>query len=121
MATGSCNDGEQDLWVLKVDSFGCLVPGCQLYDNIAEQGLELNVLAYPNPTRGKLFLSFRSAHQPTGEFILFNSAGADVQRFAPGGSSVEIDYDIGHHPAGMYLLQYQEQGRVKWSQKVIKE
>lgn len=121
VATGSCNDGEQDLWVLKVDSFGCLVPGCQLYDNIAEQGLELNVLAYPNPTRGKLFLSFRSAHQPTGEFILFNSAGADVQRFAPGGSSVEIDYDIGHHPAGMYLLQYQEQGRVKWSQKVIKE
>ena len=121
VATGSCNDGEQDLWVIKVDSFGCLVPGCQLYDNIAEQGIDLNILAYPNPTQGRLFLSFRSAHIPQGEFTLLNSAGQVVQRFQPGGASVEIDYDIGHHPGGVYLLRYQEQGVVQWSQKVIKE
>jgi hypothetical protein len=34
---------------------------------------------------------------------------------------MEIDYNIGHHPSGMYLLRYQEQGLIKWSQKVIKE
>ncbi len=111
----------QDLWVIRVDSFGCLVPGCQAYDNIAEQGLDLNILAYPNPTKGQLFLSFRSAQPPTGDFILFNSAGAVVQRFQPGGQSVEIDYDIGHHSSGMYLLQYLEQGAVRWSHKIIKE
>ncbi len=121
VSCGSTNDGQQDLWVIRVDSFGCLVPGCQQFDNIAEQSLNLNILAYPNPTRGTLFLSFRSIHLPVGEFVLFNSAGTMVQRFAPGGASVEIDYDIGHHPSGMYLLQYQEQGAVKWSQKVIKE
>lgn len=111
----------QDLWVIRVDSFGCLVPGCQQFDNIAEQGLELNILAYPNPTQGKLFLSFRSADPPDGEFMLFNSAGAVVQRFAPGAASVEIDYDISHHPPGMYLLQYQQQGASRWAQRIIKE
>ena len=111
----------QDSWVIKVDSFGCLVPGCQQFDNIAEQGIDLNILAYPNPTQGRLFLSFRSARSPQGEFTLLNSAGQVVKRFQPGGASVEIDYDIGHHPSGMYLLRYEEQGVVRWSQKVIKE
>lgn len=111
----------QDSWVIKVDSFGCLVPGCQQFDNIAEQGIDLNILAYPNPTQGHLFLSFRSARSPQGEFTLLNSAGQVVKRFQPGGASVEIDYDIGHHPSGMYLLRYEEQGVVRWSQKVIKE
>lgn len=111
----------QDLWVIRVDSFGCLVPGCQLYDNIAEYGLELNVLVYPNPARDKVFISFRSAFDPKGEFTLLNSSGQIVQHFQPGNRSVEIDLDVGHHPPGIYLLQYRDEGNTQWSEKLVIE
>lgn len=111
----------QDLWVIRVDSFGCLVPGCQLYDNIAEQGLQLNVLVYPNPTEGRLFLSFRSATPPAGEFTLVNISGQVVRRFRPGNSSVEIDLDISEQPTGLYLLKYEDQLGTRWEGKIIKE
>jgi hypothetical protein len=41
----------QDAWLVKVDSFGCLVPGCQIFDGLHEQFTDLtNALTiYPNP------------------------------------------------------------------------
>jgi hypothetical protein len=111
----------QDLWVIRVDNFGCLVPDCQLYDHIAALGIDLNVLMYPNPTHDKVFISFRSAVDPSGEFVLMNSAGQIIQRFQPGSRSVEIDLDIGYHPAGLYIVQYRDDGGIRWSGKLLKE
>lgn len=111
----------QDSWVIKVDSFGCLVPGCQQFDNIAGQGLELNILAFPNPTPGRLFLSFRSADSPKGEFNLLNASGQVVRRFRPGGSGVEIDLDISGQPDGLYLIKYTDQQGTRWESKIVKE
>lgn len=73
----------QDLWVIKVDSFGCLVPGCQQFDNIAEKGLALNVLVYPNPTQGRIFLSFRSAYRPRVSSSCSISPGRSCGAFNP--------------------------------------
>ncbi len=41
----------QDAWLVKVDSFGCLVPGCQLFDGLQEQYTDLGgaLTLYPNP------------------------------------------------------------------------
>ena len=41
--------------------------------------------------------------------------------FQPGGASVEIDLDISHDPPGIYLLQYQDERGVRWSQKLVIE
>lgn len=121
-ACGYLSDtANQDLWVIRVDSCGCLVPGCQQFDNIAEQGLDLNILAYPNPTSGKFYLSFRSARAPNGEFVLFNSSGAAVQRFQPGSKSVEVDLDISEQPVGLYLIKYSDQNGTRWESRIIKE
>lgn len=41
----------QDAWLVKVDSFGCLVPGCQVFDGLTEQVTDLGdaLEVYPNP------------------------------------------------------------------------
>ena len=127
VATGSCNDGQQDLWVLRVDSFGCLVPGCQLYDHISEQPgtaskSELNFMLYPNPATGHVYISFRSAGRPKGEFRLYDPKGARVRRFAPTSRSEELEIALTQYPSGSYLICYVEsiQG-VRWAQTLIKE
>jgi len=124
VATGSCNDGQQDLWVIRVDSFGCLVPGCQLYDAIAEQPPQpdkpqLNILLYPNPASDRLYISFRSAKEPTGEFRLFDAQGTLVRKFKPGGKSEEIDLNVGMHPAGVYILSYVDRKGERWAERVV--
>jgi hypothetical protein len=69
----------------------------------------------------RLTITSNPAFGPAGQFALHNCAGQVVDRFRPGGRTSVFDYDIGRHPAGIYLLQYQEGGTVLWSQKVIKE
>jgi len=113
--------GYQDLWVIRVDSMGCLVPGCELFEHVAEQGIALNILVHPNPTNGRLYLSFRSATEPEGVFTLHNTVGQEVQRFAPRGPRVEINMDISQQPAGIYLLRYVDPAGLRWESKVIKE
>ena len=41
----------QDAWLVKVDSFGCLVPGCQVFDAVLEQVTDLRdaLRVWPNP------------------------------------------------------------------------
>lgn len=121
VATGTCNDGQQDLWVIRVDSFGCLVPGCQLFDQVAEAGEELHVGLYPNPVHDRLYVSFRSGKAPNGNFELLDMGGHVVRRFAPGSKSEEVDLDMRPHPAGVYLLCYSEASGVRWQQRVVKE
>src|SRR5690606_27236541 len=45
-----------DAWVVKVDSMGCIVPGCDGLTGITEQFTNLSdaVTLYPNPVHGEL-------------------------------------------------------------------
>lgn len=45
----------QDAWVVKVDGYGCLVPGCQLLDGVEEQATNLldALSIFPNPAHGR--------------------------------------------------------------------
>lgn len=121
VSTGIVADGEQDLWVIRVDSFGCLVPGCQLFDQVAEQGDGLHVGIYPNPASERLYITFRSGAIPQGEFTLVDAEGRIVRRFAPGGKSEEIDLDVRTQPPGSYLLTYADKQGERWAQRVVIE
>ncbi|QQR87768.1 MAG: T9SS type A sorting domain-containing protein [Flavobacteriales bacterium] len=120
VACGVVFDGEQDLWVIRVDSFGCLVPGCQLWDNVAEMEEPFHVLLYPNPVNDRLFISFRAKAAPTGLFSILDNSGAVVRTFAPQSSAMEIDLDVRDLANGMYVLLYQDKDSA-WSSRFIKQ
>lgn len=126
VAVGDLSDGQQDLWVIRVDSLGCLVPGCQLYDAIAVQPPQpdkpqLNILLHPNPASERLYISFRSAKEPTGEFRLFDAKGMLVRKFKPVGRSEEIDLNVSPHPPGLYVLSYVDRKGERWAERVVIE
>ena len=106
-----------DFRILYSDVHDCLGP---VYSSLPEAARGILTVG-PNPAHGKMYLSFRSAPRPTGEFTLLNTSGQVVRRFQPGGSSVEIDLDISEQPAGLYLLRYTDPDGPRWESKVIKE
>jgi len=54
----------KDAWLVKVDSFGCLVPGCQIFDGLEEQFTDLNqyLTLAPNPAHESTALDFQLPH-----------------------------------------------------------
>lgn len=48
----------QNMWILKLDAMGCLVPGCQYVGiNDMAYGLEHALTAWPNPSHGQVTLA----------------------------------------------------------------
>jgi hypothetical protein len=84
VATGWLNpstDTTQDTWVIKVDSFGCMEPGCEV---IGVPEIEPAIAAlkiYPNPSNGILNIEITpsiSENSDTYEFKLYDMLGKRV-------------------------------------------
>lgn len=112
----------QQAWLLKVDSFGCLVPGCQNTTKIDEYPpLSLDIRLYPNPVSDRQVSLYVGEENPIGEM---NITLVDLQ-----GSVVKtwkIDYqgpttymfEIPSVLPGMYQLVVQAGDRV-WAEKLV--
>lgn len=104
----------QDAWLLKVDSFGCITPGCQLVgiNNIPFSREEIKI--YPNPANyiiqfehsGKI-LSYRIADY-TGKLLM-------------AGNYLENGINVEHLPSGTYVVQVLLEGKVQAFGKLLKK
>jgi hypothetical protein len=99
----------QQAWLLKLDEYGCLVPGCQgpvsVEDDLPDQPWQ--PLLFPNPVQDMLsvFLPLHSEAAPISMEI-FNNAGQLMKREE--GLRTEVTYmlDIGAWPSGAYYIKY---------------
>ncbi|MBI1266600.1 MAG: T9SS type A sorting domain-containing protein, partial [Cryomorphaceae bacterium] len=100
-------------WLFKVDSLGCLEPGCHLV-NVEEItiGLENTLSAYPNPTSGLANITFAlppGFRDTQTELIVVDLTGREVHREALSAfalTSGTIQIDLSNQPAGIYLAQW---------------
>lgn len=104
----------QDAWLLKVDSFGCLTPGCQLVgiDNIPFSREDIKI--FPNPAKDKIQIShsanitsFRIADY-TGKLILSgNNAelGINISSLASGAYVMQVLLEDGSQAFGKLLVE----------------
>lgn len=50
-ARSSTNFQKSNAWIIRTDTFGCIVPGCQLIDGIPQiMGEGISFMVYPNPS-----------------------------------------------------------------------
>jgi len=125
---------EQSAIALKVDEYGCLVPGCQLADGLWEQEIG-SLVVYPNPTTGDLRvvlpsrLYFDIAQQPPldhryGGIQLFDALGREIpdSRFKVQAAtdSETLLLDIAALPKGLYMLRLLTEEGV-YSSRILKE
>ena len=117
----------QHMWLLKLDSVGCLVPGCQYVGlNDIAFGLQDALTAYPNPSAGRfsLALSLPEAVHVNGEMQLqvFDAHGRLVVRKDLGTALEQsLVLDMSQEPAGLYSAHVCDAGRILTGTRVILE
>ncbi len=103
-------------WLVKVDEYGCIEPGCHLV-NVEEIviGLENTMSAFPNPASDVVTIQFTNPEGSSlddllqnGEIILFDIQGREVYRTNTRSASFggQITIDINQLPAGLYSAQW---------------
>ncbi len=114
------NAPRQQGWLLKVDEYGCLVPGCQLVSQVESpaQAAAPRLLLYPNPVREQLQVYYQSAGPAEAEFRIVDAQGRAWRHFHARLPEVTLIVDVAELPAGLYFLQCVQEGRAAQAQFV---
>lgn len=109
----------QHAWLLKVDSLGCLVPGCAVgIKELTPEPVYLKV--WPNPAQGEAFVLYKSAQElPEAYLVLTDMLGRERRR-APA-PETDAQYHLRLHDleAGLYVVQLWHQGRLLAKEKLM--
>jgi hypothetical protein len=114
------NGGNSDGWLLKLDEFGCLVPGCQLTTSLQlppKEGGQLVV--FPNPNNGAFTVTL--PFEDSWRLELFDVNGRLIQAWAGQGVSAGPRLELNELTAGLYLLRAAAQDGSVVSEKMVVE
>jgi len=107
----------QDLWLVRIDSNGCLVPGCITNAGTIETGRSyLNL--YPNPAQDELHIAWWMNSSQKVELIIYNLLGQQVVRNEITSNNEEVN--IGALANGFYILQISN-GKQRMQSKFLKQ
>jgi hypothetical protein len=109
----------QRLWLLKLDSVGCLVPGCNTvgveeFETQLQSALQLS----PNPAseRVQVSLALPEGYRLQGEVqtMLVDAQGKEVKRRTIGvsGAQLRTDLEVSGLPSGLFYVHLRDD--VKW-------
>lgn len=113
----------QQGWVVKVDEYGCLVEGCELYDNVEEVNTIAPLFtAGPNPASDFLNIYLPRNLSASARFELHALDGKRLEQFSahhPPGTTLMLE--VSHYPSGVYLLSLLDEGELVEQVKVVVE
>jgi hypothetical protein len=118
MYTGTGPQGGyiQDSYMIRVDSLGCLIPGCSV--GITEFEDLTNLLVYPNPTSSNLTIQLPNTG--TWTIRLYNMSGQLVSTEKINQSNF-IQLNIQNMNTGLYTVQAMNSAGRVYSEMVVKE
>lgn len=105
LAGGHTQNGlpeRQNFWMLKLDSLGCLTPGCDSTSAVIdiEAGKEPGLVLSPNPTTGRCVIVHREGVLMEG-LEVFDTWGRRVL-LRTGLQSEQVEVDLSESPSGVY-------------------
>lgn len=127
---GESDMEDQNFWLLKLDSMGCLVPGCDtLSDAILEFFLdETAIIVYPNPTSTESIVQV-TLYEPTYlneplEILLMDISGGiifknKVHSFNIDGNKIRFPFQCNNLMPGIYLIQINCGNKLFGIEKVV--
>lgn len=110
------NPPQQEMWLVVVDSNGCLIPGCAV--GLEEYHKEQEISLYPNPAGDRIFLDLSMIPFGNARVEVFDLQSNRVLSKAIINEFAEID--VSALPPSMYLLRVYA-GKSVRSVKFVKE
>lgn len=111
--------GELDLWLVRVDSMGCLVPGC----HVGIEDLVANTIgfkAYPNPCSSMINLYFDDLSETYGsKIIITDSQGRKVDEFNTSVFNSTYIYNVGKLAIGVYQFSLIKENQTAQTIRVV--
>lgn len=109
----------QYAWLLKVDSMGCLVPGCAVpVRELTKEKLYLKV--WPNPSSEILYVLYKAKrHLPGAELRLSDMQGRIRYQTKVPEQEVQYFLPVQTLEAGIYVLQLVYEGKLLAFEKVV--
>ena len=123
----SVNYASQQAWLIRLDSMGCLIPGC---DTLTPTGLSptltngshTGIAVYPNPANSLVYLLIKTDNpNPQLSFNIYNSDGQLLT--TEKGAMQDITYllHVNNYAAGVYFVEVLNEGMVVATNRFIKE
>jgi hypothetical protein len=111
-------------WLIRTDSLGCIVPGCQLLDNTENVGqghaLALQMTVFPNPASDVVNFRFDKPINEKVVIRVYSSLGQLVGETNMN-NSTEAEMNVSDWNSGMYFYGVYVEGRlVKQGQILIR-
>ncbi len=118
---------QQQGWLLKLDSMGCLIPGCNLtaVENIAGQEEKIDIKVYPNPVQAGEYLNFYigaldSDSRPNLSAMIYDIYGKLLQNHSlPSDDATYMLPTEGMSPGTYILHVLDERGRILGVKQVV--
>jgi hypothetical protein len=113
----------QRAWLLKLDPYGCLVPGCQNVGIASPTETKQVLSLYPNPTADMLYIYFHDAAAQSGDyaFIIRDLQGKEIVPKTALSNSTTYLFATHALAQGMYVLELWKKGAFVEVQKFVKE
>lgn len=106
-------------WLVKTDSLGCIVPGCQFAD-VKEPEEERALTIYPNPVQEQLNIFYAGGQE--GTLKLTSLEGKILRKTQISGEAVTYMMPVADLSAGIYLVVLENKsGEVVLTKKIIKQ
>ena len=117
----SPDTGSVDVWVIKVDEYGCDTLGCQ-FVSVEENEMEKAIInIYPNPTSDYLFVEIETELFESGSltFSIYDIIGKKLLSIQA--RSQWESLDVSKLSSGTYILSIEKNGEIIGKSKFIKE
>jgi len=114
---GSCHVATQDAWLIKVDSMGCEVAGCDAVGLIEPEN-ENAISVYPNPASDAVTITSSLERNEETYIEVLNSFGQIVDRISFNGSPT-IQLITENYAVGLFYLRLMSDGTCISTEKLL--
>ena len=112
--------GTVDIWVMKMDSMGCLEPGCDTTVDVVETpDVGDKFTLYPNPVTGTFTVKIDDETTRIQTFTVYNMYGTKVKEVVIPTGSQSIHVQTSGWPGGVYLGVLSSEGNTAATCKFV--
>ncbi|MFN8308335.1 MAG: T9SS type A sorting domain-containing protein [Chitinophagales bacterium] len=112
----------QQGWILGLDSFGCLVPGCQNWNAIEDMPAMAQLRLYPNPVQSALYFDVSGIGNKKDCMVtISDGSGRQLAHIPAIDAATEYIADTKNYAPGIYFLKLYDHDQLLHVARFVKE